>query len=152
MPAQKIVPIVEGDGEVSAAPALLARVLHHHKAYDLFVGDAINAHGRGNLTRPDGLERFLKVAYHRPDCAAVLVLLDSERDCPLTLAQEFVRRVLACGPRRPTAIVFAHPMYEVWMVASAATLAGKGPCEGVVFRDDLAPPAETENWQTPRRG
>ena len=53
----KIVPIVEGDGEVEAVPALLSKLLAEMQRFDIYVGDIANAHGCGNLTRPGRWER-----------------------------------------------------------------------------------------------
>lgn len=82
---RKIVPIVEGDGEVRAVPALLHKVMQHHQRYDLQVALPKNAHGKGALTRPGGIEQFLELAYREPGCAGVLVMLDADDDCPLEL-------------------------------------------------------------------
>ena len=42
--------IVEGDGEVTAGPVILYKVLHHLGRFDVHVGAPKNAHGKGNLT------------------------------------------------------------------------------------------------------
>lgn len=150
MAAPKIVPIIEGDGEILAAPALIARVLHHFERYDIFADNTINAHGRGNLTKTQGLENFLEIAYRRANCGGVLVLLDSEGDCPFTLAQQLAARVQQHGARFPTAIVLANPMFEVWFLACASHLAGQKLGELVTFSSELQTPESPESERNPK--
>ena len=150
MPAKKIAIIVEGDGEVTAAPALLSLALQQFQCFDIFPRQpAINAHGGGNLTCAGGLERFLELAYRAPDCEAVLVLIDSEGDCPKELARKLVARIQVKGARRPTAVVVAHRMYEVWFVASASSLNGL-VLGSRTMGNDLEIPAEPESIKDPK--
>lgn len=121
----KIGLIVEGDGEADAVATLLVRSLHHIGRYDVFSGLVQNSGGRAKLTRAQGLEKFVARAYYEPDNAAVLVLLDADNDCPVTLAQELAARIVAQGARRPTAIVVAHRMYESWFLACGPVYVGK---------------------------
>lgn len=144
MAAPKIVPIVEGHGEVDAVPALLSRALLHFERYDIFAAASLNAHGRGNLTSLNGLERLLEVAYRQPNCAGVLVLLDSEGECPKELAQTLTARIRQHGARFPTVLVLAHTMYEVWFVACASLLAGQTVGNRDAFAGDLQTPLDPE--------
>ena len=121
----KIVPIVEGDGEVTAVPPLLTRALGVLGIYDLYVAGVKNAHGRDNLLKDGGIERFVRHALGERDCVAVFIVLDGEGDCPRALACQLVARVRALAPTRPVAIVVANRMYENWILASIQTVAGK---------------------------
>jgi len=47
----KIIPIVEGDGEVTAVPALLRKILVQATRYDIQIARPKNANGRGNLLK-----------------------------------------------------------------------------------------------------
>lgn len=150
MSAQKIALIVEGFGEAAAAPALLIRVLQHLNCHDVFPRQpAYNAHSGNNLTKVGGLEKFAELAYRAPDCDAVLILIDSEGDCPLELARNFARRIAATGARKPTAIVVVHRMYEVWFVASATALRG-AVCGSRTLGDNLEIPADCETVRDPK--
>ena len=133
-PARKIVPIVEGYGEVDAVPALLYRILHGADVYDFLIGTPRNAHGKDNLLKAEGVERFLRLALLDPGCAAVLIVLDADDDCPLTLARVLAARVRALRPERPVAVVVANRMYECWLVASRET----------VFPGGVLPPLPTD--------
>ncbi len=120
----KIVPIVEGDGEVDAVPILLRKLLDEMGRWEVQVARPKNAHGCGNLTKPGGVEKFVQLAWAEADCAAVLILMDAEKNCAKELATSFSRRVQAMGAYRPVVTVIAKCEYEVWFLASLETIAG----------------------------
>lgn len=77
-----IVVIVEGDGEREAFPFLIRRLLQERQCWNISVSKpVINTHGIGNITKENGLERFLKLAIRRPSCDAILILMDTDIDC-----------------------------------------------------------------------
>jgi hypothetical protein len=119
----KIVPIVEGPGEVTAVPVLLQKLLKEMDCHNIQVAIPKNAHGRGTLEKL--LEKFIQHAWRERDCGAILVLLDADKDCPKDLAKGFSRRIEAMGIIHPVVIVCAKHMYETWFLASLETIAGK---------------------------
>lgn len=121
----KIVPIVEGDGEMTATPVLFRKLLDEMNRYDIQVASPKNAHGRGNLQKTDGLERFVKYAWKEPDCGAIFILLDSEDECPREIARNFSQRIETLGVLYPVVIACAKRMYETWFLASIETIVGK---------------------------
>ena len=122
---RKIVPIVEGDGEVDAVPALLHKMLKASGRSDIGVGTPLNAHSCSNLTKTGGLERFVQIAALRQDCGAILVLMDADKGCPLTIAKDFVDRIKKLGTKYPVVVVIANCEYEAWFLASLETITGK---------------------------
>ncbi len=132
---RKIVCVVEGDGEVTALPKLLHKILGEIKRKDILVDQPINAHGGGNLHKESGLERFVELASRRPQCVGVLVLLDADNanDCPVKMARGFVQRLHVQTVRCPVAVVFARREFEAWFLASLSTIAGNpmGPDPGL---------------------
>ena len=140
----KIVPIVEGDGEVTAVPALLGRLLKEMERYDVYVGQPKNAHGNGNLTREGGIERFVALASVERDCGAVLVLLDAEDECAKDLAYKLAQRVMSSGTKFPVVIVCANRMYEAWFLASIETIAGQSLGGRPGLPNGLQPPNNVE--------
>lgn len=142
----KIVPIVEGDGEVTAVPLLLRRILTHLERYDVQIARPKNANGRGNLTKEGGLERFVTYAWKEPDCGAILVLLDAENECPKIIAREFSTRVEAMGVIFPVVIVVAKRMYETWIIASISSMAGR-----LDLPRGIVPPPDAEEVANPKR-
>lgn len=120
--SNKLYVIVEGDGELSAVPLLLRRLLYEKfERYDFSTISPINARGRGNLTRDGGLERLLEYTRRQPDCDGVLVLFDAEKDdvdCPPRIAYVFAERAAALGLPFPVSIVCAVCEYESWFLYS----------------------------------
>lgn len=101
--------------------------------------------GRGNLTKEGGIEKFIRYSWKERDCGAIVVLLDADKDCPLSLAQDLTRRVEAIGLLFPVVIVVAKRMYETWFLASIATIAGH-----LDLPVDLIPPPNVEDIPNPK--
>lgn len=123
-----IVPIVEGDGDADALPELLARILQDkYGRYDVAVvrgkTKVVKANGRQNLEKK--LEKFLGHAQNKPNCGAILVLVDADEDCPVTLAGDLTQRCNQIGIRCPVQIVCACREYESWFLASLGTIKGR---------------------------
>ena len=123
-----IVPIVEGPGDVSALPHLLVRILQQiHCRPDIMVAHGktrvVNAQNRSNLGKK--LEKFLGHAQNKPDCSAILVLVDADDDCPVTEAQSLSQRCQAIGVGVPVQVVYAHREFESWFLASLETIKGQ---------------------------
>jgi hypothetical protein len=124
-----IVPIVEGDGEVAAVPVLLQRWLSFRRYHnvEVHVDGPVRASGKGSLTVPHdgkkelGVEHYLKHAlFRQPD--AVLILLDADEDCAMTLGSRLHERALRMVPRDyPIGVVVATREYEAWFVAGFAS-------------------------------
>ena len=134
----KLVPIVEGDGEVDAVPVLLRRLLFEERQqYDWQVLKPKNAHGCGGLTTTGGIERFVRHALKEDGCSGVLVLIDGDAvrrlaktdrpkdDCSPAFAKLLARRVQAIHPPVPVVIVVVRWEYEAWFLASVETIAGQ---------------------------
>jgi len=121
----KIVPIGEGKGESKAAQLLYKKVLKFLDRTDIYVDDALIAKGIGNLTKAGGIEKFIDLAFTSRDCGAVIVLVDADDLCPMTLANHLAQRVRQFGVIFPVAIVVAKCEYEVWFLASLASIKGQ---------------------------
>lgn len=59
------------------------------------------------------------------DSGAILVILDSDGDCPATLGPQLLQHVSACAGIIATGLVFAHQEFEAWFLAAAESLQGK---------------------------
>ncbi|GAB4213223.1 MAG: hypothetical protein OHK0022_50060 [Roseiflexaceae bacterium] len=120
---QKIVPIVEGDGEVLAVPSLISRVLEHYGwSSTWYAGGTIRAGNIGHFKK--NLYRYLKLADLEPQCGGILVLFDYEDGCPKTEAIELATAIRKLNLVYPISIVLAHREYEAWFLASLSTIAG----------------------------
>ncbi len=150
----KIVPIVEGDGEEKAVPALLSKLLAEMQRFDIYVGDTANAHGCGNLTKPNGIEGFVRNAWTKRDCGAILILMDADKQCPIELALHLSQRVDAMGIRFPVVIAVAKCEYEAWFLASLETITGQplgarpGLPANLFYAEDVEGRVGVKGWLT----
>lgn len=143
--AGKIVPIVEGDGEITAVPALLYRLLREADASDFQVATPKNAHGAGNLTKKDGVEKFVQYAWLEPGCVGVIIVLDGDSSrCAMTLATGLAKRVRKLNVTKPVAVVVANREYEAWFLASLPSIAGKQISDALCFPAEVTLNCEPE--------
>ena len=77
----KVYPIVEGHGEVEAAPVLLRRLLAEADCQNVGVGRPIRR-TQSQLRSKEGIQAGVRLALLQPECAAVVILFDGEDDCP----------------------------------------------------------------------
>ena len=115
---QQIAAIVEGAGEEYAVPSLIRRILWERlRRYDIEIPRAKVkvANGKENLTGK--FEEFIEYAME-DGCAAILVLLDADEDCPVELASKLAARASALNAPVPIAIVCAKSEYETWFICS----------------------------------
>lgn len=121
-----IVSIVEGDGEVRAVPILLRRIAEAQGRFDVSVPVPIRVHRDQFLNRDEELRRKLLLAGAKAGAdGLVLVLLDADDDCPVTLAADIAARAAVVLPHRRVAVVIANREFEAWLLAGAASLAGR---------------------------
>lgn len=117
---------MEGDGEVEAVPLLLGKMMAGMGRLEIGISrPPLNAGSCSNLTKSGGLERFVQNAALRPDCGAILVLMDADKGCPLKISQEFVARINILGTKYPVVVVIAKCEYEAWFLASLDSIVGK---------------------------
>lgn len=125
MPPHRIVPIVEGDGEVEAVPLLLRRLFHDTKSrYEFEILRAKNANGRGNLTKDGGIEKFLKYAQLETNVAGIMVFLDADEDCAKDIALNIAGRAKELHMGVPVTVICPAHEYEAWFLASLDTISG----------------------------
>jgi hypothetical protein len=119
-----IQPIVEGHGEVTAVPVLLRRLRDEALAFGVDVNSPIRRK-RSQLVQEAQLRNSIRLARLQPQCGGILILFDSDDDCPKVLMPTL--QVIAqneAGPI-PCSIVLAHREYEAWFLASIYSLRGK---------------------------
>jgi hypothetical protein len=137
----RIVPIVEGNGEVEAVPILLRRITQAHSpGMALHVTKPIRVH-RHRLLKPRELERTVELAARQGGSdGKILILLDADRDCPKHLAADVLQRAHTARSDRTIRVVLAKSEYEAWFIAAAASIQGH---RGLT--SPLTPPAEAES-------
>ncbi len=149
MTRNKILSIVEGDGDVEALPILLRRLLFEVKErFEFHIDQPKNAHGCNNLTKFKGIERFLELCRADSSCAAILVLVDTDENCAKDLALDLAARARLLGLQIPIAIVCATCEYEAWFLASLETTAN----QSIKGRDGLTKDAKYEGEVENKRG
>lgn len=135
-----IQPIVEGDGEIAAVPVLLRRLAAEAALFSLEVEKPILRHRR-DFSREDPLRRTVELALlRRPD--GILILFDSDRECPRDLVLQVQGWARAAARGRPCEVVIAHCEYETWFLAGLESLRGH---RGI--RNDVAPWPDPESFR-----
>ena len=137
----KIQPVVEGHGEVAAFPILLRRLRDMAQVFELEVNTPIRRK-RSELVQESGLRRSIQLARIQPECACIMVLFDSDHDCPKKIVPQLQEWAQTEAGKIPCRIVLATKEYEAWFLASIESLRG---IRGI--RDDAASHAQPE---TPR--
>ncbi|MEM7532057.1 MAG: DUF4276 family protein [Chloroflexota bacterium] len=138
----KIYAIVEGHGEAnkgkrgqqSAIVVLVGRMLHELGCWHLFPQGKHSAYRMSYQEFFTGSQFEQSIRSHKsyPDCAAVLVLLDMDDDCPKEKSAELVQRIHQME-RLPFSVVIvcAKCEYESWFLASIESIhEGAMPYDG----------------------
>lgn len=141
MPPLAIACIVEGHGEVEAVPILVRRVAERVDP-SLFIRIPRPLRiTRSQLLRPRELERAIELAARQvgPQ-GGILVLIDSDDDCPAELGPQLLDRARQARGDIPIGVVLAKREFEGWFLASAESLRGRRS-----LPDDLFPPPDPES-------
>ena len=137
MGPKRLVLLVEGQGDVEAAPVLVQRLLKEHAAYDVVFLDPnppLRVGEYSKICRNDFGEwrRLLKAAIKRKNCGGCILLLDGDSNlkvegkpfCAMRAA-----RLLAAGAKKEgagnlfsIAVVFACMELESWLIPGANSL------------------------------
>jgi len=120
----KIQPIVEGHGDVDAVPVLLRRLLEKAGVFDIGVGRPIRR-SQSELHTQTGIQNAVKLALLQPECAAILIIFDSEDSCPKELAPTILEWARQAAGVRPCFVALAYREYETWFLAAIESLRGR---------------------------
>lgn len=120
----KIQPIVEGYGEVAAVPILLRRLRDYAGSFTVDVLPPIRQ-SRSQLVQKLSLQKVVELACLKAECAAILILFDSDDDCPKDRAMEIQQWASEVSRSVPCAVVMAVKEYEAWFLATIESLRGK---------------------------
>jgi hypothetical protein len=138
-----VVPIVEGDGEVSAVPVLLRRLrdaLTSDQA--IIVAPPLRVHRDRFLNRDAEFRRMVLLAAGKAGSRGwVLILLDADDDCPAEAAAQIRARAATIAPHRLISVVLANREFEAWFLASASTLNGRRGLS--VLEEEIPPEPDT---------
>ncbi|MGH7341133.1 MAG: DUF4276 family protein [Candidatus Rokuibacteriota bacterium] len=119
-----LVIIVEGFGEVEAAPLLVRRWFESRGLPAPEIPRPIRV-PKTRLVAQGELERTIEQAARRAGPGgAVLVLIDADDDCATALGQSLRERARLARADLDVAVVLPVREFEAWFLASAASLAG----------------------------
>lgn len=118
-----IVPIVEGFSEVESVPVLMRRLMYSWGKYHLEIAKAVRVK-RYQVIKEGELERRVQMAMTRPNCKAVMVILDADDDCPKDIAMELLSRARLIAQDTPVSVVLPKSELESWFVGSIESLRG----------------------------
>jgi hypothetical protein len=117
-----IVPIVEGHGEVVAAPLLIRRIAEAMDVFDVVVKKPIRV-PKHKLQKPGELERTLDLAIQKAEgICGIIILLDADDDCPGETAPALLTRAKKAHPGVPIQLVLAKMEYEAWFLGAIGSL------------------------------
>ena len=120
----KIQPVVEGHGEVAALPVLLRRLRDVAGSWDVAIGRPV-LWPRGRLVKEESLIKAVRIAIRQRDCRGVLILLDSDDDCPAELGPAMKLWAERESGGFPCEVVVAHREFETWFLAAIESLRGQ---------------------------
>lgn len=139
MTTVKVAPLVEGDGEVGAVPVLLRRIINSIDPGVVPIVPRGFRHPSGSIRRPGGLERAISAVAEIHANHSILVIIDSDDDCPSDLGRELLARAMSSRPDLCISVVLACREYEAWFLAGAESLAGRRN-----LPPDLSPPPNAD--------
>jgi hypothetical protein len=116
-----IQPIVEGHGEVQAVPVLLRRFQAHLREYKFQIAHPIRR-TRSQLIGEEQVRRSVRLAMGTPQCAGILIVLDSDDDCPATVGPAIQQWAQAEAGEILCQVVLATREYEAWFIAGIESL------------------------------
>jgi hypothetical protein len=145
MTPKRLVLLVEGQGDVEAAPVFLKRLLDEYSAFDVVFPDPapFRVGEYSKICKNDFGEwrRFLQAAAKRKNLGGCLLLLDGDGRmgpgtrqpfCSMRAARHLAEeaRKVGGGSLFSVAIVFACMEFESWLIAGAKSLAGRQFSDG----------------------
>lgn len=116
-------PIVEGVGDARALPVLLRRFVNLAQLWgQVRIGRPLRI-PRNQLVKRSGLNKAISLARQK-GAGAILILFDSDSDCPAELGPRLQRLSEEVAGGIPCRVVMAHHEYEAWILASVESLRG----------------------------
>ena len=143
MTVSRVVCIVEGHGEVEATPIIIRRISQLIDPGSFVQIPSPIRVPKSKLLRSGELERAVELAAQKAgNRGGILILLDSDSDCPAHLGPQLLQRATTARSDIPISVVLAKWEFESWFIAAAESLRGLRN-----LAEDLAPPANIEDIQ-----
>jgi hypothetical protein len=118
--------VVEGHGDREAVPIVIRRIAEKlDPALVVHIAPPIRT-PKSKLLKPGELERAVELAARKVGShGAVLVVLDSDDDCPAQVGPELLKRIIQVRSNIVLAVVLAKREFETWFLAAAESLRGQ---------------------------
>jgi hypothetical protein len=122
----RIKPIVEGHGDVAAVPELLRRLQFDYGlgGHNVQIARPIKWK-RSCFNSEPHVRRAVQLAKAEPDCIGILIIFDSDDDCPKTHSGRVSQWSRQEAGNVPCEVVMAHREYESWLLATVESLRGR---------------------------
>lgn len=118
--------IVEGHGEVQSVPVLIRRIAAEHYPELVIDIPRPNRVHRDKVIKIDELEREVELTAQKINRqGAILIILDSDDNCPAELGPALLHRASQTHSDLPIAVVIAKHEFEAWFLTSAESLRGQ---------------------------
>jgi hypothetical protein len=121
--ARRIACVVEGHGDVEAVPIIVRRIAEQLVPPVVVQVSTPVRTPKSRLIKPVELERAVELAARRGG-GGVLVVLDSDDDCPAQLGPALLARAASVRNGLPVGVVLAKCEFEAWFIAAAQSLGG----------------------------
>ena len=132
--------IVDGHGEVEAIPVVVRRIAEQESPLSIIQIPTPIRISKDRLVKTGELERTVELAARLAgEAGGVLIVLDSDDDCPAEQGPALLARAVEARSDRPIAVVLAKREFEGWLLAAAESLRGQRGLPG-----NLQPPAAPE--------
>jgi len=151
MNRNKIYAIVEGQGEAnppngkpSAVVVLIGKMLTELNYWNLYPAEKRQPFrmSYGDFFKNNKLENAIRYHGTFDDCAALLILLDMDDDCPREKAKELVSRIHQMGSLPfSVVVVCAKREFESWFLASLETIH-----DGQIYDDAPENKRDAKGW------
>ena len=140
--------IVEGPGDKDSVPALLRRILWERLCrYDITAASPIKANGKSSLIKK--LRNYLQYAIIE-QVDGILVVLDSDKDCPRTLAANLAAEASRLSLGVPVSVVCCTQEYETWFICNLTEYSGNEIRSRLGLPSSLTSPANVEAIGSPK--
>jgi len=139
--AKRIACVVEGHGDIEAVPIVVERIANRAMPDLVLQITTPLRTPKSRLVKPGELERAVEFAARRVSrVGGVLVVIDSDDDCPAEVGPELLARASIALPALPVAVVLAKREMECWFIAAAESLASR-----IGLPSDLQAPPNPES-------
>lgn len=117
--------LVEGEGDIKAAPILLRRLLQEqYGRYDWQVDPKHTMKVWGLAKLRNRLSDYIEHLRNKPSCHGAMILLDLEDQLPCEEAPALAEEIAILKPLPfPIVVVFACREYESWFLAGLTSIA-----------------------------